>query len=309
MRPVICPLIAGRRTGAEPTPHGWYAPISSPGGRFTDRVLAQVRCSSPLEVVRLALAPASTLAGFRAWILAECPSAPGRRPAPAPHPGKATKTARFLDLVTERHGPLAQLPLHRVAGISADLAPQLDLNTGAARTAPGGQFPINDTYWTEEDYRGALVQAGFAVAAVDYPHPRDPAAWSTDEATVPPFIVIKAINRIDRAHAVSDPRCRNSTVLPAGPRRSDIPDGTVTYQGMGGSEHPADPAICQGPCDRAVQPARALCSRAPAACLAIGLSGKSAAHVSRRLGGRGYRPASGKGSLCLWLCVTTRCWW
>ena len=88
-----------------------------------------------LWLLRLALAPASTLAGFRAWVLAECPAAPGRRPVPAPHPRKATKTARFLDLVTERHGPLASIPLNAVAGISADLAPQLDLNTGAARTA------------------------------------------------------------------------------------------------------------------------------------------------------------------------------
>ncbi|HLM88507.1 MAG TPA: DUF2637 domain-containing protein [Streptosporangiaceae bacterium] len=93
-----------------------------------------------LWLLRLALAPASTLAGFRAWVLEECPVAPGRRarqlrPAPAPHPRKATKTARFLDLVTERHGSLASIPLHRVAGISADLAPQLDLNAGAARTA------------------------------------------------------------------------------------------------------------------------------------------------------------------------------
>ncbi len=93
-----------------------------------------------LWLLRLALAPASTLSGFRAWVLQECPVAPGRRarqprPAPAPHPRKATKTARFLDLVTERHGPLASIPLHRVAGISADLAPQLDLNAGAARTA------------------------------------------------------------------------------------------------------------------------------------------------------------------------------
>ena len=94
-----------------------------------------------LWLLRLALAPASTLAGFRAWVLEECPVAPGRRapdaPAwpPAPHPRKATKTARFLDLVTERHGSLASIPLHRVAGISADLAPQLDLNPGAARTA------------------------------------------------------------------------------------------------------------------------------------------------------------------------------
>jgi len=93
-----------------------------------------------LWLLRLALAPASTLAGFRAWVLEECPIAPGRRaptlrPAPSPHPRKATKTARFLDLVTERHGPLASIPLHRVAGISADLAPQAGLNAGAARTA------------------------------------------------------------------------------------------------------------------------------------------------------------------------------
>ena len=88
-----------------------------------------------LWLLRLALAPASTLAGFRAWVLAECPVAPGRRPAPAPHPRKETKTARFLDLVTERHGSLASVPLNRVAGISATLAPRADLNPGAARTA------------------------------------------------------------------------------------------------------------------------------------------------------------------------------
>jgi hypothetical protein len=102
-----------------------------------------------LWLLRLTLAPASTLAGFRGWVLEECPVAPGRRaprpsPPPAPaRPGRgrgrdprtATKTARFLDLVTERHGSLASIPLTRVAGISADLAPQADLNPGAARTA------------------------------------------------------------------------------------------------------------------------------------------------------------------------------
>jgi hypothetical protein len=99
-----------------------------------------------LWLLRLALAPRSTLAGFRAWVLAECPVAPGRR-APAAAPPQAilsphvarvrgeTKTARFLSLVTERHGPLASIPLDRVASISAALAPQADLNPGAARTA------------------------------------------------------------------------------------------------------------------------------------------------------------------------------
>ena len=93
-----------------------------------------------LWLLRLALAPASTLAGFRAWVIEECPVAPGRRavssrPAPAPRPRKATKTARFLDLVTERHGSLASIPLGAVAGISAELAPRAGLHPGAARAA------------------------------------------------------------------------------------------------------------------------------------------------------------------------------
>ena len=91
-----------------------------------------------LWLLRLALAPASTLTGFRAWVLAECPVAPARRSAPSPHMAgvrSQTKTSRFLSLVTERHGSLAAIPLDRVAGISAHLAPQADLNTGAARTA------------------------------------------------------------------------------------------------------------------------------------------------------------------------------
>ena len=40
-----------------------------------------------LWLLRLALAPASTVSGFRAWVLAECPVAPGRR-APRPSPGR-----------------------------------------------------------------------------------------------------------------------------------------------------------------------------------------------------------------------------
>ena len=99
-----------------------------------------------LWLLRLALAPKSTLAGFRAWVLEACPVAPGRRAAPPPAPAcpgqgegtvpwKATKTARFLSLVTERHGPLASIPLDRVAQISAALAPVAGLNSGAARTA------------------------------------------------------------------------------------------------------------------------------------------------------------------------------
>ena len=91
-----------------------------------------------LWLLRLTLAPASTLAGFRAWVLEECPVAPGRRaprPAPPPtrarpgrgrrrDPGKATKTARFLDLVTERHGPLASIPLDASPGSAPTWPPR-----------------------------------------------------------------------------------------------------------------------------------------------------------------------------------------
>jgi hypothetical protein len=107
-----------------------------------------------LWLLRLTMAPASTLAGFRTWVLEECPVAPGRRAtrpataaasvpaaraaAIAPRgsgPRDGTKTARFLALVTERHGPLAAIPLETVAKISAAVAPQIELNAGSARTA------------------------------------------------------------------------------------------------------------------------------------------------------------------------------
>jgi len=104
-----------------------------------------------LWLLRLALAPGSTLSGFRRWVIEECPVAPGRRlagrPAPAitaPRPIRprarrgpwaGTKTARFLALVTERHGPLATVPVTDVSRICAALAPEIGLHTGAARTA------------------------------------------------------------------------------------------------------------------------------------------------------------------------------
>jgi hypothetical protein len=111
-----------------------------------------------LWLLRLSVAPASTLAGFRAWVLEECPVAPGRRatgrlpdaPATAPAetpprpaarrsrgsgPRGETKTARFLALVTGQHGSLGAVPLGSVSRISAAVAPQVDLNAGAARAA------------------------------------------------------------------------------------------------------------------------------------------------------------------------------
>jgi hypothetical protein len=101
--------------------------------------------------LRLVLAPVSTLAGFRTWVVTECPVAPGRRglsgrpPVPATRTGgrgegrrgrrPGSKTQRFLALVVQRHGPLAQIPPGEVSPICTALAPQVGLNTGAARTA------------------------------------------------------------------------------------------------------------------------------------------------------------------------------
>jgi hypothetical protein len=107
-----------------------------------------------LWLLRLTVAPVSTLGGFRAWVIEECPVAPGRRalrpapevpPAPGrkaitpsrpPKPGRTgTKTARFLALAADQHGSLASLPLTQVSQLSAELAPQVGLNTGSARSA------------------------------------------------------------------------------------------------------------------------------------------------------------------------------
>ncbi len=120
-----------------------------------------------LWALRLGLAPASTLRGFRAWVLDECPVAPGRRVLPAvtdvtalpaaPTPGSAvitrpeprdpekparpqgqrgdSKTGRVLQLVPERYGAQAGIDVAKVSRIAADLAPEVGLNTGSARSA------------------------------------------------------------------------------------------------------------------------------------------------------------------------------
>jgi hypothetical protein len=99
--------------------------------------------------LRLVLAPASTAAGLRRWLLLTTPLPGGRAPAMAPAPqanaiggrrgptGRraGSKTARFLALVEQRHGPLAAFPPGRVARTCTELAPEVGLDAGAARTA------------------------------------------------------------------------------------------------------------------------------------------------------------------------------
>jgi hypothetical protein len=106
-----------------------------------------------LWLLRLALAPFSTLTGFRRWVLEECPVAPGRTAArdraalspsdPAARPpdriaGGAAgtrrpgKQARMLALAGQRHD-LATLPLKQVSRIANQIGAEVSLSPGTAR--------------------------------------------------------------------------------------------------------------------------------------------------------------------------------
>ena len=99
--------------------------------------------------MRLVLAPPSTAAGLRRWLLLKTPLPAARQPAVTRRaqpkaiggnawPGRpraGSKTARVLALVEQRHGPLLDVPPEQVARICAELAPEVGLDGGAARTA------------------------------------------------------------------------------------------------------------------------------------------------------------------------------
>ena len=109
----------------------------------------QAAASLLLYALRLVLAPPSTVAGLRRWLLLKTPLPAPRvaavAPVPQPRaiggrrgpagPRAGSKTARFLALVEQRHGPLAGFPPERVSPICTQLAPGVDLDIGAARTA------------------------------------------------------------------------------------------------------------------------------------------------------------------------------
>jgi len=105
-----------------------------------------------LWVLRLLLAGPSTLSGFRAWVIEECPVAPGRkaaredRPAadvvPAPVPSRSqrrhlrdrlpTKRDRLVSLAGQRRD-LARMPLGEVSGLATGLAREIGYSAGTAR--------------------------------------------------------------------------------------------------------------------------------------------------------------------------------
>jgi hypothetical protein len=102
-----------------------------------------------LYLLRLVLAPPSTAAGLRRWLLLKTPlpaarpsamtSAAQRKAITGRHgsagPRTESKTARFLALVEQRHGPLAGFPPEQVSPACTELAPEVGLDIGAARTA------------------------------------------------------------------------------------------------------------------------------------------------------------------------------
>jgi hypothetical protein len=97
-----------------------------------------------LWLLRLAVAPASTLAGFRRWIIVACPAAPAPTPPDPPAPqdvparpktspdGRATKQDLLLALAGQRYD-LRIVPLAQVASIAAGIGGEVDLHAGTAR--------------------------------------------------------------------------------------------------------------------------------------------------------------------------------
>jgi hypothetical protein len=105
-----------------------------------------------LWLLRLALAPVSTLGGFRRWALDECPIAPGRKATsksahtPTRHPSRPAqpgrsparrlsspgKQDRLIALAGQRHD-LTSVPLTQVSGIANTIGAEVSLSPGTAR--------------------------------------------------------------------------------------------------------------------------------------------------------------------------------
>ena len=105
-----------------------------------DKTPLAVLGTAALWLIRLALAPVSTLTGFRRWVIRKCPVTPKqpgkpastRREQPATSQERPGKQARLLQLAAQRHD-LATIPLRSVSKIATALAAEADLSPGTAR--------------------------------------------------------------------------------------------------------------------------------------------------------------------------------
>ncbi len=125
----------------------WVLPAVLAGDDATPLAIAGALL---LWLLRLAVAPVSTLGGFRRWVIEECPVAPGRKAVPAPGvslalvppagqpsqrrraDGKPGKQDLLVALAGQRHD-LRRLPLNRVARIAGEIGAEVDLHRGTAR--------------------------------------------------------------------------------------------------------------------------------------------------------------------------------
>jgi len=115
----------------------------------TDATPLAIAGAIMLWLLRLVLAPGSTLAGFRRWVITECPAAPRTKPAVTPAPlappparhstprpnaanGKPHKQDLLIALAGQRHD-LAAVPLHQVAAIATAIGRDIGLHPGTAR--------------------------------------------------------------------------------------------------------------------------------------------------------------------------------
>jgi hypothetical protein len=102
-----------------------------------------------LWLLRLALAPASTLTGFRRWVITACPPAPAlaNEPPGLPEPedvparpvthragpdGRPRKQDLLIALAGQRYD-LRTIPLGQLASIAAGISGEVDLHAGTAR--------------------------------------------------------------------------------------------------------------------------------------------------------------------------------
>ena len=135
----------------------WALARMRPGDRSLDGegiTPLAVAGAAALWLLRLLLAPTSTLTGFRRWVVEECPVAPGRiqapaapaaplallpsaslepvRPARRRADGRPGKQDLLIALASQRYD-LRSIPLSRVARIAGDIGAEVDLHQGTAR--------------------------------------------------------------------------------------------------------------------------------------------------------------------------------
>jgi hypothetical protein len=137
---VIRAQAAARQQPGRPGPGGDAPGLLSAAGGAT------------LWLLRLLLAGPSTLRGFRAWVIEECPVAPGRTAAPdtrqpaaastPPRPPRAPRQPRPGGTPTKRdrlfrlaagHRDLACIPPGEVSRLATELAHQIGYSPGTAR--------------------------------------------------------------------------------------------------------------------------------------------------------------------------------